>query len=49
MKQLKIKQKNKRFLGLLLGSLAVSLSGSALAGKRAVRGGEGTIRAGQDF
>ena len=32
---------------MLLGILAVSLLGSALAGKRTIRGGDGVIQAGK--
>ena len=37
------KEQKRRFFGILLGSLAASLLGSALAGKRKVRGSDGTI------
>ena len=32
-----------------LGTLAASMLGSALAGRGVIRGGEGTIRAGENF
>ena len=34
---------------MLLGTLAASLLGSALAAKGVIRAGEGTIRAGENF
>ena len=34
---------------MLLATLGATLLGNLLAGKRTVRAGEGTIRAGQDF
>ena len=37
------------FLPMPLGTLAASLLGSALTGKRVIRAGEGTNRAGRDF
>ena len=60
MTQLKIKQKNKegRFLSMLLGTLGASLLGNLLTGKGlkaklpgrgVMRAGEGAIRVGQDF
>ena len=41
------KEQKRRFFGILLGSLAASLLGSELAGKRKLRGSDGTIRAGE--
>ena len=37
------------FLPILLGTLAASMFGSALTGRRVIRAGEGTIRAGEIF
>ena len=34
---------------MLLGTIAASILGSALTGKRVIRAGEGTIKADQDF
>ena len=53
-----MKQKKGGFLGMLLGTLGVSLSGNLLTRKSTIRSGEGAIatsqgggkiRAGQDF
>ena len=43
------KEQKGGFLGMLLGTLCVSLLGNLLAGKGTLRAGKGTIRAGQDF
>ena len=43
------KEENGEFLPMLLGKLAASILGNALTGKRVIRAGEGTIRAGQEF
>ena len=43
------KEQKDGFLGMLLGTLAVSILGNALAGQRVIRAGEGTIRADQKF
>ena len=43
------KEQKGRFLGILLGTLDVSLFGNMLEGKGIIRAGEGTIRARQDF
>ena len=50
-KQLKNEAKEEKggFLGMLLGTLGASLLGNLLTGKRTIRAGEGTIRAGQEF
>ena len=37
------------FLLMLLGTLAASVVGSALTGRKVIRAGEGTIRAGENF
>ena len=37
------------FLEILLDTLGVSLLGNLLVGKDRIRGGEGTVRADQDF
>ena len=34
---------------MLLGTLAASLLGSTLTGKRVIRAGEGKVRAGENF
>ena len=39
----------KQKLSMLLGTLGTNSIGNLLTGKWAVRAGEGTIRAGQDF
>ena len=60
MKQLKNKAKEQKggFIRMLLGTLGASLLGNLLSGKGAIatsqergtiRGGEGAVRAGQDF
>ena len=43
------KEQKGRFLSVLLGTLAASILGKPLAGKRAIRAGEGIVRAGQNF
>ena len=43
------KEQNRGFLGMLLGTLGVSLLGKLLTGKDTIRAGECTIRTGQDF
>ena len=43
------KEQKRGFLSMLLGTLAASTLGNALAGKRVIRAVKGTIRAGQDF
>ena len=43
------KKQKGRLLSMLLGRLTASLFGSALTGKRVIRAGEGTIRAGENF
>ena len=43
------KEQKGRFLSMLLGTLAASTLGNALAGKRVIRAVKATIRAGQDF
>ena len=45
----KAKVQKGRFLSILLGTLAASTLGKALAGRGVIRAGEGTIRAGQKF
>ena len=42
-------QQKGEFLAMLLSTLAPSLLGSALSGKRVISAGEGTIRADHDF
>ena len=42
-------EQKRGFLGMLLGTLGASLLGNLLTGKRTIRTGEGTVRAGQDF
>ena len=37
------KEQKRKFIGMLLGTLAASLLGNMLASKRVVRGGEGVI------
>ena len=50
MKQLKIKQKTKSgFFQILLGTLAASIIGNALTGKKLVKAGERVISGGQNF
>ena len=43
------KEQKGGFLGILLGILGASLLGNLLTGKGAIRAGEGTVRACQDF
>ena len=43
------KEQKGEFLGILFGTLGVSLHGNLLTGKSTIRTGEGVIRAGQDF
>ena len=43
------KEQKGRFISKLLGTLATSMLGSALTGRRVIRAGEGTIRAGEKF
>ena len=43
------KEQKGQLLSMLLGTLAVSLLGSTLAGKGVIRAGEETIRADQNF
>ena len=43
------KEQKDRFLPMLLGTLAASIFGNALAEKGVIRAGEGVIRAGQNF
>ena len=43
------KEQKGRFLSMLLGTLAASILGNALAGRGVIRAGEGTIRAGENF
>ena len=45
----KAKEQKGRFLSMLLGLLGANLLGNLLTGKRAIRAGQGTNRAGQDF
>ena len=45
----KAKEQKGRFLSMLLGLLGANLLGNLLTGKRAIRAGQGTIRAVQDF
>ena len=42
-------RKKGGFLLMLLGTLAASILGNALAGKGVIRAGEGTVRVGQNF
>ena len=44
-----IKVQKGGFLPILLGTLATSILGNALTGKRVIGAGEGEIRAGQKF
>ena len=44
-----IKVQKGGFLPILLGTLATSILGNALTGKRVIGAGEGVIRAGQKF
>ena len=48
-KKIEAKEEKGGFLGMLLGTLAASLIGSALAGKGVIRACEGVITAVQDF
>ena len=43
------KEQKGGFLGMLLGTLGTSLLENLLTGKRIIRAGGGTVRAGQDF
>ena len=43
------KEQKGGFLGMILGTLSVSLLEDLLTGKGIIRAGQGTIRAGQDF
>ena len=43
------KEQKGGFLGMILGTLGVSLLEDLLTGKGIIRAGQGTIRAGQDF
>ena len=43
------KEQKSRFLPILLGTLAASILGNALAGKGVIRADEGIITAGQNF
>ena len=43
------KEQKGGFRGMLLDILGASLVGNVLTGKDAIRAGEGTIRAGQNF
>ena len=43
------KEQKGGFLPMLLGTLAASILANALAGRRVIRAGEGTIRAGENF
>ena len=43
------KKQKGGFLGMLFDTLGASLLGNLLIGKGAIRAGESTIRAGQDF
>ena len=43
------KEQKEGFVGILLGTLGASLSGSLLTGKGTIRVGEGTVRAGENF
>ena len=45
----KAKEQKVSFLSMLLGTLGAILLENLLTGKRTIRAGEGTIRAGQDF
>ena len=46
---IKNEAKEQKFLCMLLGTEGASLLGNLLTDKCAIRAGEGTIRAGQDF
>ena len=43
------KERKGRLLSKLLGTLAASILGNALAGQGVIRAGEGTIRVGENF
>ena len=43
------KEQKGGFLSMLLGKLAASILGNALAGRGVIRAGERTIRAGENF
>ena len=43
------KERKGGFISMLLGTLAASILGNALAGKVVIRAGEGVLRAGQNF
>ena len=43
------KEQKGGFLSMLLGTLAASILGNALAGRGVIRAGEGAIRAGENF
>ena len=43
------KEQKGGFLPMLIGALATTMLGSALTGRRVIRTGEGTIRAGENF
>ena len=54
--KIETKEQKRRFISMLLSTLAASILGSALtgrgvirAGKGAIRAGKGTIRAGENF
>ena len=42
-------KKNGKFLSMLLGTLAATILGNALAGRGVIRAVEGTIRTGETF
>ena len=44
-----VKEQRSGFLSVLVGTLGASSLGNILTGKAVMRGGEGTIRAGQYF
>ena len=44
-----MKQNNKKFPPMLLGTLAASILRKALLGRGVIRAGEGVIRASQNF
>ena len=46
---MKQKKNKRRFLSMLLGTLAASVLGSTLTGKRVIRASEYTIRAGENL
>ena len=43
------KEQNGRLLSMSLGTLAASILGNELAGKRVLRAGEGVVRTGENF